>query len=187
MSLLYLIVIGLLLAIIAAAGYWYFKRRRQASLAADIVNDPNPVASWTYTPQEWQQAVTDEFSWASARGASAQARVSQRGVYVWSDSDSRVYELETGPKVVTFAGYLGIEGSPLKLRVRWKIVSYDREGNRQVHYYKNDYRIPVPLREKGAVLKVVEFFKTRLENNLDAYTAVIPDDEPISLFGKDSF
>ena len=186
MSLLYLIVIGVLLALIAAAGYWFFRRWRRARIAADILNDPNPLASWTYNPQEWQQAVT-EFDWASAGGESAQVRISQRGVYVWSDSSSRVYELETGTKVVTFAGYLGIEGSPLKLRVRWKIVTYDENGNRQTKYYKEDYRIPVPLRVKDEAERVVQFFQRRLENNLDAYTAVVPDDQPISLFGKDSF
>jgi len=186
-STLYLIVIGLVLTLIAAAGYWYFRRWRQASIAADILNDPNLVASWTYTPQEWQQAVTDEFDWAKAGGGSAQVRISQRGVYVWSDSDSRVYELETGTKVVTFAGYPGIEGSPLKLRVRWKVVTYDEHGNRQTKYHKQDHRIPVPLRVKDEAEKVVQFFQQRLENNLDAYTAVIPDDQPISLFGKDSF
>jgi len=120
MSLLYWIVIGLLLAIIVAAGYWYFRRWRKATLAADILNDPNPLASWTYTPHEWQ-AVTDEFDWAKARGGSPQVRISLRGVYVWSDSDSRVYELEVGTKVVTFAGYLGVEGSPLKLGFAGKL------------------------------------------------------------------
>jgi len=45
----------------------------------------------------------------------------------------------------------------------------------------------VPLREKDTAQKVVDFFTARLQNNLDAYTAVVPDDEPISLFGKDSF
>ncbi len=186
-SLLYLIAIVIVLALAAGAGYWYFQRRRQAQAAADILNDPNPIATWTYTPQEWQQAVSDEFSWASSDGGSAQIRICLAGFYVWSDSQSRVYELEKVGKVVTFAGYLGTEGSPLKLRVRWKrITRYDDRPD-EVKYFKEDYRIPVPLREKDAALKVVEFFQSRLENNLNAYTAVVPDDEPISLFGKDSF
>ena len=181
---LYLVVIVLALA--AGAGYWYFRRRRQAQAAADILNDPNPLATWTYTPMEWQQAVSDEFTWGKSDGGSAQIRICQSGIYIWSDSQSRVYELETGGKFVTFAGYLGAEGSPLKLRLRWRKITYDKNGNEEIHYYKEDYRIPVPLREKEAALKVVDYFQTRLENHLDTYTALVPDDEPISLFGKDS-
>jgi hypothetical protein len=183
----YLIAIVIVLALAAGAGYWFYRRRRQAHAVEEILNDPNPIASWTYTPQEWQQAVSDEFSWASAQGDSAQIRICQSGFYVWSDSHSRVYELEAGGKFVTFAGYLGVEGSPLKLRVRWREITQDRHGNEEIHYYKEDYRIPVPLREKEAALKVVDFFTTRLEKHLDWYTALLPDDEPISLFGKDSF
>ncbi len=69
---LYLIII--LVAFAAAAGlvYWYTRRRRLAHAAAAILNDPNPIAIWTYTPAEWQQAVADEFSWATADGGSAQ-------------------------------------------------------------------------------------------------------------------
>jgi hypothetical protein len=183
----YLIIIVIVLSLAAGVGYWFYRRRQQAHAAEEILNDPNPIATWTYTPQEWQQAVSDEFSWASSEGVSAQIRICQRGFYVWSDSQSRVYELETGGKFVTFAGYLGAEGSPLKLRVRWRRITHDRDGNEEIHYYKEDYRIPVPLREKEAALRVVDFFTTRLENHLDAYTAVVPDDEPISLFGKDGF
>lgn len=187
MSQLAFIAIGVLLALAAGGGYWYFRRRRQAQAADQILNDPNPLASWTYTPTEWQQAVADEFSWGRGDGCSAQIRVCQSGIYVWSESKARLYELETGDKVVTFAGYLGTEGSPLKLRVRWKTVTYDQNGYKQTKYYKEDYRIPVPSREKDSALRVVDFFNTRLENNPGAYTAVLPDDEPISLFGKDGF
>lgn len=187
MSQLYLIALGLFLALAAGAAFWYFRRWRQSQAAASILNDPNPLATWTYTPAEWQQAVSDEFTWGKSDGGPAQIRICRSGFYVWSDSQSRVYELETGDKVVTFAGYLGIEGSPLKLRVRWKVVTYDRDGNEETHYHKEDYRIPVPLREKDAAMKVVDFFMARLESNLAVYTALVPDDEPISLFGKDSF
>jgi hypothetical protein len=184
---LYFIAIVILLAAAAGAGYWYFRRRQKAKAAADLLDDPNPLAAWSYTPTEWQQAVSDEFSWARSDGGSAQIRICQRGFYVWSDSQSRVYELEAGGKFVTFAGYLGAEGSPLKLRVRWREITHDRNGQEEIHYHKKDYRIPVPLREKEAAAKVVDFFTTRLEKHLDAYTALVPDDEPISLFGKDGF
>lgn len=187
MSPLYFIGIGVVLATAVGLGYWYFRRRRQDHAAAEILNDPNPLASWTYTADEWRQAVADEFTWGRADGESAQIRICQSGIYVWSHSRSRVYELETGGKVVTFAGYPGFEGSPLKLRVRWKTVTYDENGYKQTKYYKEDLRIPVPSREKESALKVVEFFYWRLENNPAAYTEVVPDDEPISLFGKDSF
>jgi hypothetical protein len=184
---LYLIII--LAVLVSAAGlvYWYSRRWRKANAAAAILNDPNPIATWTYTPAEWQQAVADEFSWARADGASAQIRICQSGIYVWSDSHSHVYDLEAGGKFVTFAGYPGAEGNPLKLRVRWREITQDRDGDEEIRYYKEDYRIPVPLREKEAALRVVDFFKTQLESHMDWYTAVLPDDEPISLFGKDSF
>ena len=187
MSMLYLIAIISVLALAAGVVYWYLRRRRLANAAAKILDDPNPLAAWTYTPAEWQQAVADEFSWGSADGNSAQIRICQGGIYVWSDSHSHVYDLEAGGKFVTFAGYLGGEGNPLKLRVRWREFRQDRYGNEEIHYHKEDYRIPVPLREKEAALRVVDFFKTQLEKHLDWYTAVLPDDEPISLFGKDSF
>jgi hypothetical protein len=45
----------------------------------------------------------------------------------------------------------------------------------------------VPIRNRDDAARVAAFFTARIENNLDAYTAVVPDDEPISLFGKDSF
>jgi hypothetical protein len=183
---LYIVIFAVL---VSAAGlaYWYSRRRRKANAVAAILNDPNPIATWTYTPAEWQQAVADEFSWAKADGASAQIRICQSGIYVWSDSDSHVYELETEGKIVTFAGYLPTEGSRLKLRIRWRVVTQDEHQNDRIKYHKEDYRIPVPLREKEAAVRVVEFFTARLENNLNAYTAVVPEDEPISLFGKDSF
>jgi hypothetical protein len=184
---MYFIAILAVLALAAGLVFWFYRRRQQTHAADEILNDPNPIASWTYTPQEWQQAVSDEFSWASAHGGSAQIRICQSGFYVWSDSHSRVYALEAGGKFVTFAGYLGVEGNPLKLRVRWRRITRDKNGNEQIHYYKEDYRIPVPVREKEAAMKVVEFFTTRLEKHLDWYTTLLPDDEPISLFGKDGF
>jgi hypothetical protein len=45
----------------------------------------------------------------------------------------------------------------------------------------------VPIRNRDDAARVAAFFTAQLENNLAAYTAVVPDDEPISLFGKDSF
>ena len=177
----------ILLIALGGAGYIYYRRRVRAKEVATVLDDPNPLAVWTYTPEEWRRAVEDEFSWARRDGSSALIRICETGIYLKTDAQSRLIELASGPKVVTFAGYRGTEGSPLKLRVRWKVVRHNRRGGEEVKYYKEDYRIPVPLREKDAAQKVVDFFTARLENNLDAYTAVVPDDEPISLFGKDSF
>jgi len=180
------IAIVVLLAVVGGLGFFYYRRRVRAKEIAAVLNDPNPLAVWTYTPEEWRRAVEDEFSWARSDGSSAQIRICETGIYLKTDSQSHLIEFASGPKVVTFAGYRGTEGSPLRLRVRWKIVRRRRGGD-EVKYYKEDYRIPVPLREKDAAQKVVDFFTARLQNNLDAYTAVVPDDEPISLFGKDSF
>ena len=185
-DLLFIAVVILLIAA-GVTGYLYYRRRVRAKEIAAILDDPNPLAVWTYTPEEWRRAVEDEFSWGRSDGSSAQIRICETGIYLKTDSQSHLIELANGPKVVTFAGYRGTEGSPLKLRVRWKVVRHNRRGGEEVKYYKEDYRIPVPLREKDTAQKVVDFFTARLQNNLDAYTAVVPNDEPISLFGKDSF
>ena len=75
---MYLIAIVIVLALAGGAGYWYFRRRQQAQAAANILNDPNPIATWTYTPQEWQEAVADEFSWARPDGGAAQIQAHPR-------------------------------------------------------------------------------------------------------------
>jgi len=54
-------------------------------------------------------------------------------------------------------------------------------------YYKEDYRIPVPFRERAGAEKVAEWFSARCEKNLDAYSDVVGADEAISIFGDDSF
>ena len=104
-----------------------------------------------------------------------------------SDSGDRLIELGGDGKVVTYAAYRGEEGSPLKLRVRWRIVRRYQDRGDEVKYFKEDHRIPVPLKYKEEAQRVADFFTAKLEANLNAYTAVVPDDEPISLFGKDSF
>lgn len=185
MSAIYLIIILLVLGGAVAAAFWFVRRGRQNRWLDEALTSPL-IASWTYTPSQWAKAVADEFSWGRP-DESAQIYFYLSLVYIQAESGKQFFPLERDDRVVTFAGYAAIEGSPLKLRVRWKVVSDDQEGNRQTKYYKEDYRIPVPLQEKAEALKVVEFFTTRLENNLTAYTAVVPDDEPISLFGKDSF
>jgi len=183
----YLIAIFLLVAASAVVGYYLLLYQKHKSEIADIINDPNPLAAWTYTPQEWQQAVADEFSWGRADGRSAQVRICPIGIYVSDGAKHHLFELESGIKMVTFAGYTGIDGSPLKLRVRWRIERSDSSHRNETKYYKEDIRIPVPSREQDAALRVVDYFTQRLNQKPDAYAHLVPDDEPISLFGKDSF
>ena len=183
----YLIAVALLVVAALVAGYYYLIYRKHKSEIADILSDPNPLASWTYTPQEWQQAAADEFSWGRVDGRSAQIRICPIGIYVSDGAKHHLFELESGIKKVTFAGYAGTDPSPLKLRVRWRIISYNRNGHDETKYYKEDIRIPVPLREKEAALRVVDYFTKQLDQKLNDYSMLIPDDEPISLFGKDSF
>lgn len=174
------------LMVVALGCYLHLKRRRREGISA-ILSDPNLLAQWTYRPVEWQTAVAEEFTWARSKGDTAQIHISPSAFYVKSDSGDRLTELGGNGKVVTHASYRGAEGSPLKLRVRWKIVKQYDDRPDEVKYFKEDYRIPVPLRCEVEARRVADFFTAQLEANLNAYTAVVPDDEPISLFGKDSF
>src|SRR2546430_15516028 len=124
------IAIVVLLAVVGGLGFFYYRRKVRGREIAAILDDPNPLAVWTYTAEEWRRAVEDEFSWARSDGSSAQIRICETGIYLKTDSQSHLIELASGPKVVTFAGYRGTEGSPLKLRVRWKIVRRDRKSTR---------------------------------------------------------
>ena len=186
MTQIYLVAILIVLALAAGAGYLLFKRWRQNRWLDEAISS-GLLASWTYTQSEWRQAVADEFSWGSADALSAEIYFYPSLIYIKSDGQKRMLPLERDDRVVTFAGYSAFEGNPLKLRVRWKVVTTDRNGNQETKYYKDDYRIPVPLRVKDEALRVVDFFETKLQSDLASYTALVPDDDPISLFGKDSF
>ena len=181
-----LILLLALLVVALLGGYVYFKRKRRQKIS-EILSDPNLLAHWTYTPVEWEKAVTDEFTWAKSQGAGGDVYISPHAIYVKSDSSDRLIALSGDGKVVTNASYRGAEGSPLKFRVRWKVVRRNEHGQDEVKYFKEDYRIPMPLRLREEAQRVVDFFTARLQNNLEAYTAVVPEDEPISLFGKDTY
>lgn len=185
------LVIGVSVAVVvlaaAGGGYLYYLRRRRRKVIDDILFDVNPLAVWTYSPEEWRLAVQEEFSWGRVNDAPVQVRISRFGAYFKTRSREHLIPLQDGTRVVTFAGYSGFEGSPLKLRTRWRVITYDRNGNKEINYYKEDYRIPVPLREKEAAQNVVTYFTKWLEDNPHLYTQMVPDDEPISLFAKDSF
>jgi len=178
----------LVLLVVALVGgcYLFIKRRQRRQKISEILSDPSLLAHWIYTPVEWEKAVADEFTWAKSQGAGGDVYISPTAIYVKSGSGDRLIPLSGDGKVVTNASYRGAEGSPLKFRVRWKIVRQDQHGREEVKYYKEDYRIPVPLRLSAEAQRVVDFFTARLQDNLAAYTAVVPDDEPISLFGKDT-
>jgi hypothetical protein len=176
-----------LLVVVILGCYLYIKRRQRRERISAILSDTNLLAQWIYTPDEWQRAVAEEFTWAKSKGDSGHVYVSPTAFYVKSDSGDRLTELGGNGKVVTHASYRGAEGSPLKLRVRWKIVKHYADRPDEVKYFKEDYRIPVPLKYEAQARRVADFFTAQMEANLNAYTAVVPDDEPISVFGRDSF
>jgi len=151
----------------------------------EILADPNPLARWVYTAAEWEKAVA-EFDWARP-GETGEIIITKTSLYIRNGKRDRLITLSNGIKMVTYASYRGTAESPLKLRVRWKVQTGQFEDDEHIRYYKEDYRIPVPPREKEAAQRVADFFTAELENNLDGYAAVVGQDEPISLFGKDSF
>lgn len=165
MGLFIIAFVGFVIAI-GFGGYLYYRRRVRAKAIAGILDDPNSLARWTYTPDEWRTAVAGEFSWAKASGSSAQIFISRTGIYVKTDTQDHLIELANGFKVVTYASYRGEAGSPLKLRVRWKVVRRNPDGPDETKYYKEDYRIPVPLKHKQAAQNVADYFTAQLENNL---------------------
>jgi hypothetical protein len=180
---LLIIAFAMLLLIVAL----YFFRRLRKQRIDDIVTDPNSLASWTYSPAEWQKAVADEFTWANAAECPAQIYFSQTAFCVRTSRRDRLFDLTAGIKMVTFASFSRHpDGGLLKLRVRWRIV-HDQMDSTQTKYYKEDYRIPVPQGQEEAAQRVADHFTAQLQNNLETYSGLVSDDEPISLFGKDSF
>ena len=187
MSQIPFIAILVLLVVLAGGGYLFYRRRKRSRAIAEVLSGGNLIGSWTYSPAEWRKAVAEEFSWAKESDDSGEVFISPTAIYIKSASSDHLIELN-GSKVVTHASYRGTEGAPLKIRVRWKVIERDADGTEQrTKYYKEDYRIPVPLRERAVAEKVAEWFSTRSEKNLDAYADVVGSDEAISIFGDDSF
>ena len=106
-----------ILVLLAGAIFFYYTRRLRARAIAEIITDPNLLASWTYNGTEWQKAVEDEFSWGNAADGSAKIYIAKTGVYLKTDTRDHLIELSTPGKMVTYAAYGGPE-LPLKLRVR---------------------------------------------------------------------
>jgi len=187
---LFFALIIVLAGLAAGAIFLYQRRSRRRKAIDDILFDVNPLAVWTYSPEEWRSAVQEELSWGHADDGPVQVRISRSGVYFKTRSSEHLLPLADGTRIVTFAGYGGAAGNPLKLRTRWRVVTHDRReeyDQEKIKYYKEDYRIPVPLREHAAAQNVVNYFTKWAEDNPRFYTQMLPDDDPISLFGKDSF
>jgi hypothetical protein len=186
MSLLLLSLAIFLLGVAIVVGYLFKRRGERRLKIIEITEGPDLLAHWTYSPSEWE-TVGEEFSWAKTKGTGGDVYITPTAIYMKSGSKDRLIDLVNDGKVVTHASHRGTEESPLKIRVRWKIIRRSDDRPDEIKYYKEDYRIPVPLKNVAEAQHVAQFFTERLEANLDAYTAVVPDDEPISLFGKDSF
>jgi hypothetical protein len=176
-----------LLLVAIGGGYLYVRGRARERKIAELLSGMDLLARWTYTGDEWRKAVAEEFTWARHGEGSGTIFIWTRGIYVRSAGGDRIFDLSGGGRVVTYAAYRGAEGSLLKLRVRWRVVEQYADRPDEVKYYKEDYRIPVPLEHREAAQRVVEYFTAQAQNNPDAYATVMPDDEPLSLFGKDSF
>jgi len=179
-------VVAIVIAGLVGVGYLIYRRRGQRKAIDDILFDVNPLAEWTYSPEEWRTAV-DELSWGSANDGATRIRICRSGVFFKNPRREHLIPLNNGTRVVTFAGYLGGDNTPLKLRTRWRVVTEDQYGREEIKYHKEDFRVPVPSREKEAAENVVRYFTKWIEDNMNLYTKMVPDDEPISLFGKDSF
>jgi hypothetical protein len=162
-------------------------RRARTEEIAGMVAGRDLLAQWPYTPEEWRQAARDEFDWVRNKEGRGHVYVSPGAVYIRGESDERYVDLTADGRVVTHASCRPSHMSPLKLRLRWKVVRHDTEGRGEVKYHKEDLRIPVPLAYYEEAKRAADFFTARIENNPEAYAALVGDDEPISLFGKDSF
>ncbi len=188
MSTFVVIPILVLFAVAGVGTFLYIQRRAHKAKVAEMLDGTNLLAAWTYAPDEWRRAVEAEYTWVRSKDDVGSCYISPSGILVKNDSQERLIDLSSDGKVVTHASYRGADSdSPLKLRVRWRVVTEYADRPNEVKYFKEDYRIPVPIQHRDDAARVAAFFTTHLENNLAAYTAVVSDDEPISLFGQDSF
>jgi hypothetical protein len=162
------------------------KRWQRGRKSAAIVQDPNPLARWQYAPDEWPGAVDEEFTWAKHKDKPAQVFITHAGIYIANEFENHLINLRGGGRFVTHASYRGSDVSPLKLRVRWKVVRRYRNAER-VEYYTEDYRIPVPRGRMEEANRVAQFFTTQAEQNPDLVNSVTDPDSLISIFGNDPF
>lgn len=181
----FLLIVLLVLAVFFV-GSNYFKRRARQRRSSEIIADPNLLAHFVYDPDEWRKAVEDEFTWVKNKESLGHVYITPTALCVKNDFQERVVELSGQSKAVTNASYRGADGSRLKLRARWRVVEYQADRPDEVKYFKEDYWIPVPLKQKEDAQRVADFFTAQVERNPKAYADLVADDEPLSIFGRDS-
>lgn len=166
--------------------YFWFQRRQRDRQVAEIVAGQNSLAHWQYEPAEWAAAVAEEFTWVKHPETPGHVFVTPGNVYIANGVEDQLIRLWGKGRFVTHASYRGTELSPLKLRVRWKVVRRYKNAE-HVEYHTEDYRIPVPPDCKEAAQRVVQYFMAQVAQNPDAVNAVTSPDAPLSLFGKEPF
>jgi hypothetical protein len=180
-----------LLIILAVAVFFLYSlyawRRKRVETISGLLAGRNLLASWPYSAEQWRKAVEDEFTWAWRRGGPGHIYISPDALYIKAGKGGRFVELAGGGRVVTHASLTAGDMGLLKLRVRRKVVFHQPDRADEVKYYRDDYRIPVPASYREEAIRVVSFFNSRLEMNLEAYADSVSDDEPLSIFGKDPF
>ena len=162
----------------------FLTRRQHKRKAAAIVSSPKLLARWQYAPDEWTAAVAEEFTWVKHADKPGQVFISPDAIYVATGREERVINLSGKGKFVTHASYRGVDVSPLKIRVRWKVMSQRNDDPKD--YRTEDHRIPVPRGAKEDANRVVQFFVTQAEQNPHRVTAVTSPDAAMSIFGKDA-
>src|SRR5580765_6965860 len=143
--------LGLILILgsaVAAVVVWWRRRQRDQKVA-EIVSGGNTLAHWQYAADEWAKAVNEEFTWIKHRDQPGQVFIAPAGIYIASPREDHLVRLRGNGKFVTHASYRGTDISPLKVRVRWKVVRRYRNAE-HVQYHTEDYRIPVPPAGKEA-------------------------------------
>jgi hypothetical protein len=187
-TIVHLVFLALLFAFaLAVLGLIYLVKRWQRNRkVSEIVSCPNPLARWQYAADEWPRAVDEEFNWVKHKDKPAQVFITPAGIYITNGPDGQLMSLRGGGKFVTHASYRGTDISPLKLRVRWKVVTRYRNAE-HVEYYTDDYRIPVPRGREEEANRIVQFFTAQAEQNPDLVNSVTSPDSPISIFGKEPF
>jgi hypothetical protein len=185
----FLLIFLLIAFVIFGTAFWvytYFGRRARRRRASEIIADPNLLAHFVYAPDEWRRAVEDEFTWVRNKESPGHVYITPTALCVKNDFQERVVELSGKGKAVTNASYRGAEGSLLKLRARCRVLEQHDNRPDEVKYSKEDYCIPVPLKQKDEARRVADFFTTQIENNPKAYADLVAEDEPLSIFGRDT-
>jgi len=171
-------------ALVALIVWW--RRRQRDRLVQEIMSGGNTLAHWQYSASEWATAVNEEFTWVKHRDQPGQVFIAPAGIYIAGPGEDHLIRLRGQGKFVTHASYRGTDISPLKVRVRWKVVRRYRDAE-HVQYHTEDYRIPVPPTCKADAERVVQWFTMQAEQNPDAVNSVTSPDAPLSLFSKEPF